>query len=131
MTEPTINVDLMRKTFEYIEAHPEEHDQGTWASHDPDCGTTRCFAGTALHLSPEYKLNWTIDPDDGWQEFMGATHIDKSEVWLRPSCAGRDALGLSEDQAGDMFYANNLEDLYVLAEQYTGIDFRPEVTADA
>lgn len=42
----TLNIPLLRKTMEHIEAHPEEHDQMTWV-----CGTTMCFAGHAAVIS--------------------------------------------------------------------------------
>lgn len=42
-----INVELMRKTRDWMNAHPEYHDQTTW-----HCGTSHCFFGIAeiLHL---------------------------------------------------------------------------------
>jgi hypothetical protein len=42
---PRVNVPLLRKTLEHIEAHPQEWDQAHW-----HCGTGMCFAGTACDL---------------------------------------------------------------------------------
>jgi len=42
------NTDLFRKIHDQITTHPESHDQGDWES---PCGTTRCVAGWALHLT--------------------------------------------------------------------------------
>lgn len=30
MNQPSINVPLLRKTMEHIEAHPEQHHQDSW-----------------------------------------------------------------------------------------------------
>lgn len=48
-----LNVELMERTMTYIRDHPEEWDQKTFVS---ACGTTHCFAGTALRLSGETVL---------------------------------------------------------------------------
>lgn len=54
----TINVPLLRKVMEHIEAHPDEHDQSYWAKRTP-CGTTFCFAGWAVQLGdPTAKPDW-------------------------------------------------------------------------
>jgi hypothetical protein len=51
------NAPLHRKVLEYIEAHPEEHDQNSWAVKKMSCGTTMCYAGTTLSLAG-YQLLW-------------------------------------------------------------------------
>lgn len=48
------NVALLEETLDYILVHPEEHDQGVWIE-QTECGTTRCFAGTAVMLTG-YRL---------------------------------------------------------------------------
>lgn len=64
------NVDLLRDTLDYIEQHPEEWDQSTWATKKQAtknvCGTSFCFAGHAVNLSEQYRLvgsayNWHTD----------------------------------------------------------------------
>lgn len=45
-----LNLPLINKTLDYIRANPDEHDQSEWAK-TTDCGTTMCFAGTAVFLS--------------------------------------------------------------------------------
>lgn len=35
----------------WIDQHPEQHYQGAWMRHDPECGTTYCLAGAIAHLA--------------------------------------------------------------------------------
>lgn len=126
----TINTDLMRETFAYIEAHPEEHNQDHWVDdEDPDfCGTTRCFAGTAIHLSEDYVIRSERNVG-GWTNFWCETKAGQRENF---SAAGRDLLGLTDEQAEHMFMTcGDLDDLYEAAKEFTGIDFRDQVIADA
>ena len=52
-----LNIPLIRKTLDFIREHPEKHNQKTWATKTP-CGTTMCFAGTAIWLSGgEFRFN--------------------------------------------------------------------------
>lgn len=48
MSKP--NVELLRRTLDYIKTHPNEWDQDRWVT-KTDCGTSYCFAGWALALS--------------------------------------------------------------------------------
>jgi hypothetical protein len=55
------NRELFKKIYDQITTHPEHHWQDVWEaevsefdsrrSGDPLCGTARCVAGWALHLS--------------------------------------------------------------------------------
>lgn len=45
------NRELAARILAEIEAHPEMHEQGTWRTVRPSCGTTMCVAGWACHLS--------------------------------------------------------------------------------
>lgn len=46
------NAELAYRVLDHIEAHPEQHHQGSWwrASY---CGSSGCYAGWAVHLSGE------------------------------------------------------------------------------
>lgn len=48
MTQMTFNADLAERVLAKIRDEPEGWDQDSWEN---ECGTTRCFAGWALHLS--------------------------------------------------------------------------------
>lgn len=85
-----INVPLLRKTMEHIEQHPEEWDQSFWMS---ECGTKACFAGWACVFSGvEVVYSWarctTADGDSA-------------------GAAAQDALGLTFEDADQLFEANN------------------------
>jgi hypothetical protein len=99
----TINTELLLRTLEQIERHPELWNQRDWR-----CGTSHCFGGWAvtlaggewiddLHLKPEdeqYIPDWPAP--DGVPAEIRAIRL----------------LGLSVDQAIDLFDQDNtLEDL--------------------
>lgn len=102
-----INADLLETTMEYIEAHPEEHDQGTWRNR---CSTAFCFAGHAAILagaeSPKVLANstdyWYIDTDGkavaDREEHPRAVHVQEY---------ARAALGLNYPQTPILFHSDN------------------------
>jgi hypothetical protein len=57
-----LNIELMEKTLEHIEKHPEE-----WAQEAFRCDTGMCFAGHAAFLSGRV-VNWQTpeDTNDDW-----------------------------------------------------------------
>lgn len=65
------NATLLEETLDHLLLHPEEHDQNVWIEHT-ECGTTRCFAGTALMLTGyTFWHDWCFVPDNdalgfGW-----------------------------------------------------------------
>lgn len=114
----TYNVELFRRINEVISARPEEHDQSTWESTsvETSCGTTRCVAGWAIHLTTGEKVfHW--DPDLTFIEVspsvraLAAEHGirgngDQEGMSLIPGLAAS-LLGLSQAQADVLFYAGN------------------------
>lgn len=61
---PERNVALLQKTIDYIEQHPDQHDQNVWNN---ACGTAFCFAGHAALLAgatpPHGNTEfWRVDP---------------------------------------------------------------------
>lgn len=126
------NVEKLRETLEYIKAHPKEHDQGIWAGKGP-CGTTRCMAGTVVHLSPDHEIIWPkFDPEfhevgeqleaEGCRNLRTGTERQISEV-------AAELLDLDEYQEDDLFYnSTDLRDLYMAANDMT--DGAIEIPAD-
>jgi len=107
-TEPTLNVELMDKTLDFIEQHPENHYQGAWmrkgvedapAVDLPDgrhlCGTAACFAGWAVTLAGE-----TMDIYGYLVESDGTTKRHVENV-------AAEMLGLDRWSADVLFAARN------------------------
>lgn len=106
----TINVPLLRKTLEHIEAHPEEWNQGVWL-----CATSACFAGHAVVLAGgewveiEHAVFVRADADDNPADLANVD--DKGQVVTVADRAQR-ILGLSWREARILFHSdNNLDDL--------------------
>lgn len=66
MSDPKINLPLIRKVLRHIKAEPKRLEMGTWhmrveestdkyRSKFPACGTRACFAGWVYILSPKTK----------------------------------------------------------------------------
>lgn len=45
---PVRNVKLLQTTMNYVEKHPEQHDQTNWVNH---CNTAFCYAGHAAIIA--------------------------------------------------------------------------------
>lgn len=52
-----VNLERLNAVMDYIEAHPEEHDQDSLGI-KTKCGTTMCFAGLAVYLYAPDKIVW-------------------------------------------------------------------------
>lgn len=96
-----VNVDLLRRTLQYIEEHPERWDQSVWISED---GEKRCFVGTAVYLDGP-DLEWECD-DASYYSFVLAGEDDPPECryvrdgreWVFCGSRAERVLGLTEDQ---------------------------------
>lgn len=112
-TAPDLNIELLTKVMEHIEAHPDEHDQSFWA-HRSDCGTAFCFAGHAVNMTlrPDESLYWEKLDAPG-VELVGATWIETdplSQTYQPPVLISERAarvLGLTVSEASDLFMATN------------------------
>jgi len=88
------NVEKLEAVLDYIRTHPEEHDQSVWADRG-SCGTTLCFAGTAVVLSG-YEILWDETTNDAYLCQRGPETGHIAEV-------AADELELSDVQANDLF----------------------------
>lgn len=111
-----INIPLLRKTLEYITAHPAEWNQGVWGSrvYDGDvCRTSHCLAGHAVVLNGD-ELSWTRNHYNG----VRLAFIDAPDVSIRDRA--QELLGLTYYQAGQLFESgNSLRKLWALAGEFT------------
>lgn len=118
MSDPVPNVELLDRTLQYIEDHPEEWNQGEWV-----CNTAACFAGNALLLQGLRRiwvdvaaLGETCDCGcrDGLPEVDGKVlasgnqlQVPKTGEEVRISDTAQCALGLTDEEAFNLFSAGN------------------------
>lgn len=60
MSEPKLNIELLKKVRDKIATTPEAYDQRLWGRHaeTAPCGTAACIAGWAAHLSGNLSLEY-------------------------------------------------------------------------
>jgi hypothetical protein len=113
--ERGLNIPLLRKVVEHIEAHPEEFDMGTWITNYPTraylvskssreqelgrplCNTTMCAAGTTVFLAGGEFLKGT-----DWMCI-----IDGKRESISEAAAG--LLGLDNYQEEEIFQALHIQ----------------------
>jgi hypothetical protein len=115
------NIELLKKTKEYMQANPEKHNQGTWISFPSAsaplsnmCHTTMCTAGHAAVLAgaevptfQEYlEVGWTLNPE-GKVDYCG----DGVATWAS------DRLGLNCDEYDYLFFSLDKEELFARIDQ--------------
>lgn len=104
---PRINVPLLQKTMDHIEAHPEEWDQANWF-----CGTKACFAGHAVLLAGAQKVD---DPNLAACGFLVPYDGEPVIILSGAPMTGvgtraKQLLGLTEDESGALFRGGNTMD---------------------
>lgn len=95
-TEPAPNLELLRRVLRYIDAHPEEWDQTTYAVLRP-CGTCCCVAGHTCILSG-VQIEWGRFSGSHVAWTMNHGHIGE---------AARKLLGITGDESVELFAAHN------------------------
>lgn len=106
----------LQGTLEWVQAHPDSHNQGVWARRT-ECGTAACLAGWTVVLA-DIALDWDGD---------GACETADGELI---SDVAQNLLGL-EDYYADWLFGggNTLDDLWRIAEEIThGAVRRPTPT---
>jgi hypothetical protein len=89
----------------YIEEHPKEWAQGSWG-HRNACGTAGCIAYHVGRLDGA-AIEWD-DYSDGLGPYFSVDRIGGEG----PATYAQRSLGLSDDQADDLFGgANSMQDL--------------------
>lgn len=101
----TLDPLALRETLAYIEAHPKEWHQRTWATQTA-CGTAYCFAGTACHLAGIDDFKWeTGFRGRGAEAYYLSDDSPIEEV-------AQMVLGLTLEQRFELFFGfNTLKDL--------------------
>jgi hypothetical protein len=97
-----MNTELFRKIDEVIQNTPEQHYQGTWESTN-ECGTTRCIAGWAVHLTtgaPVYDCHGGPTRESAQLASSLGVH-DPHHI----AAIARRLLDITPEQAGKLFFA--------------------------
>lgn len=135
--QPVIDVALLRKTLEHIEAHQNEWYQGSWRipRTTSSCGTAMCFAGWATEImdgewisrTGEYVIaneadrEWVAGLENGGCDVFGDSMIRErpnGRGEIHCSYRARRLLGLSQKQANDLFSGrNDLDDLREIVDR--------------
>ncbi len=108
-----IDVARLRKGLEFALAHPEEHDQSSWAERTV-CGTTMCLAGTVV-VQAGYTLLWQPGATTS-----GYARHPKTGARVPVPTQARDLLGITSAQATRLFLdSETIDELYVAANDIT------------
>ncbi len=102
---PELNRELFQKIHQQITDHPETHHQSYW---ETACGTTRCVAGWAVHLTtnaPVYEPGGSVESLSFQTRSLAEDVLPDHAVRTVPSIARR-LLGLDAEEAGRIFYAS-------------------------
>jgi hypothetical protein len=107
--EPTVNIPLLRKVMDHITAHPEEHDQESWAIRR-DCGTTMCVAGWTVHFAG-HVIDWSEDDSE-------SCTVDGNRALI--SDTAQADLGIGAGAVEDLFFQSvTLDDVWQTVERIT------------
>lgn len=102
------NLEKLDEAIAYIEAHPEEHSQGSWF-YRGSCGTTACLAGTVA-LQAGYVPDWSRD-------YVSAQFVIKGAERRYTPLVAAEILGLEADDADALFLgANDLEEIKAIRD---------------
>ena len=112
------NIDLLQRTLAHIKAHPEQWDQGNYASQTDanGCSTAYCFAGWAVTLAHPGAVPLFRPAPEHWATDRTATTVllDLSagaEPVSIPDVA-QEHLELDNEDAETLFLSDNtLDDL--------------------
>lgn len=97
------NVELLERVMQHIDDHPAQHDQEVWLD---ECGTAACFAGWACLLS-----GWQVGAVDNSMTIPTATVFSPDGLQeLGVGTTARDLLGLTTDEAAQLFNSMNTRD---------------------
>jgi hypothetical protein len=116
---PTLNLPLLREVIDWAEAEAaktegfREWNQDAWMM-NTECGTTYCIAGYVVAQSPLFEPTTVKDRQSSWAE-LRRTDTGQRVPW---STAAAELLGLTRDDADDLFEADNsIEDVRRIAEE--------------
>lgn len=105
------NFVMLDHVIGVIEANPEQHNQGSWATQD-ECGTTMCLAGWTAKIAGA-----TILFEHG-RDWSATCITPQGERETIPDFAA-EVLGLDEREADRLFYtARDLDDIKMIVKEF-------------
>ena len=105
---PALNVPLLTKVMDHIDAHPDEHDQDVWARRldaASPCGTTYCFAGHAVNMTLAPGERFLFLNHDYPSPIAFSVRLGPAGIRDVPDLA-RERLGLSRGEALALFQSD-------------------------
>lgn len=125
----TINVDLLQRTMERIEQHPDQWQQDTWAVEHYQggvvCRTAFCFAGWAVQLAG-HTIAFSGEP------CLGERHTNYVDDGDSIEALAQWKLGLTYEQAWRLFdAANDLPTLRSIVAEFIEETWRANALHDA
>lgn len=108
MSKSKLNVPLLRKTLEHAQTNPKEVDLRAWAKKKKS-GISGCLATIAAILAG-HSVDWKRETLDGYIYTTDGELIED---------VGRRELGLTANQAANLFYCDSLDDAWEVAECLT------------
>lgn len=115
LNTPIPNLPLLRKVLDHIDAHPEEWNQAAWMT-ETTCGTACCIAGHAIVFDGTHTL--TVANDDVLVDGVSMVRGEDGRWHDAAAIVGAKVLGLTEDEAGDLFHGwNGRADVQHFAER--------------
>ena len=124
-----LNSALFQKIHEIVTAQPDEFSMNTWEAgphtNDSACGTVRCMAGWAIHLSTEQPLyerrgdSLRVHPSvDGLAEELEIDEETGSASAFSPVAA--ELLGLTNEDAEVVFHMDDEHGLEFISKAAAG-----------
>lgn len=120
----TIDFGRLDAAITYAHEHPKQFNMNTWLA-SWECGTTACLAGTvALQAgwTPVWELNG--GPSDG----ATAVEVTKGSDCRFVGEVAEELLGFDEQAESDFFYAEDLDEVIRLRNEYAAEAGIPERT---
>ena len=113
-----MNTELFRKIDAIIKLTPEKMEMCSWASNEErSCGTTRCVAGWAVHLTTGQPLFDDDNEHPSVRELADSLGVPPAFEVL-----GGELLDLSPEVAARLFYVSNEDAAKFVSLAARGLD---------
>ena len=112
-----VNIPALRDVMTHVTAHRDQLNMNVWGVREA-CGTTACIAGWQVILDPDYQPAWR--PIGGRPDLQDLTWArDRDGGTHDVDVAAARGLGLTAEQAEELFYADTLDEVWEVVERIT------------